>query len=431
MFRTLARTTAALLVACSLATGVALAADVAGTADPSAPAPDAAAGGVSSNVEQLAPPPKVTAKAWLVQDALTGETVAAQDPTTPRPIASLAKLMTALVAIDRLQDDTPVKVPAAVNTLPADAAVMGLKPGEVWPAGELLRAMLVYSANDAALTLASQVGGGDVDAFVQAMNDRASDLDLTSTRFTSPTGLDVGGVESTSSPLDLVTLAGIVYKDPVARAAMSTKTLTLKRPGSGEKIVLPNRNPLMGVYDGVDGVKTGFTDQAGYMLISHQKDVDTGGAWFVVTANSSSEATRASDNAALLDWIRPFRTTVLLVEGGAEVATVPVLHSSRRVHVFACDDLDVGVRVGQRLTRQLILPEAVKPPIAAGDEIGALRVKVGTADAVETKLCSSTTIHASGWRARAALLGGEVGEAWRLGTDEVDRTYRRVTGANR
>ncbi|MBC7460585.1 MAG: D-alanyl-D-alanine carboxypeptidase [Thermoleophilia bacterium] len=428
MMRSLPRAAALLLVvlACA-ATGVALGASSAPR--DSSPTDSPLAGDrVGSDIRQLDPPPRVTAKAWLVQDAVTDETVAAVDPSTPRPIASLAKLMTALVALDVVSPTDLIKVPAAVNDLPADAAMMGLRAGETWKAGDLIRAMLVYSANDAALTLASHVGKGDIDVFVADMNARAKELQLDDTNFTSPTGLDVGGVESTSSPLDLVTIARDVYADPLAKSAMSTPKLTLTRPTGGRPIVLTNRNPLIGTYAGVDGVKTGFTDQAGYMLISHDVDAETNGSWFVVTANSSTEKTRASDNAALLDWIRPFRVEALVAEGGEPIASVPVLHSPQRVQVFVCDDLNASVRVGQRLKREVVLPGAVKPPISAGDELGELRVQVGDADARSAQLCSATNVKVKGWRDYLRSGASDADDAWRLGVEEVQHRYRRVTG---
>lgn len=379
------------------------------------------------SVTDIVPAPAVTAKAWLVYDDTTDEPVAAKDPSTPRPIASLAKLMTALVVVEQVQAEELVTVPAAIGAIPADAAVMGLRVGERWPAGDLLRAMLVYSANDAAITLASHVGSGDVAAFVELMNERAEQLDLSGTTFASPTGLDAPGATSTSTPVDLVALAETALRDTGIRTAVAAPKLELRRPdGSTPPIVLPNRNPLLGRYEGVDGVKTGFTDAAGYMLVAHHEDPETGGQLLVVTAGSSSEATRASDATALLDWARPLRQDVLLVEGGAELGSIPVLRSSRRVDVFACDDLVVSARVGQRVEQRVTVPRLLDAPVREGDEIGTLGARVAGQDVASVPICSGDTIRAGGWTGRVRMYAGEYRSAWRAGLEEVEDAWHQV-----
>ncbi|MCW2950320.1 MAG: D-alanyl-D-alanine carboxypeptidase, partial [Thermoleophilia bacterium] len=107
-----------------LVTGRAWAESASLTPEPPPRATTVAGARVGSDIEQLLPPPAVSADAWLVHDAITGETVAAHNPSEPRPIASLAKLMTALVAIDVVQPDDDVKITNAVNSLPSDAAAM-------------------------------------------------------------------------------------------------------------------------------------------------------------------------------------------------------------------------------------------------------------------------------------------------------------------
>src|SRR5690606_450402 len=158
------------------------------------------------------------------------------------------------------------------NELSADASRMDARAGEQWPAQDLFDAMLAHSANDAALALAAHVTDGDQAAFVQLMNERAKQLGLSDTEFASATGLDSPGATSRSTPVDLVVLAEQVLQQPKAAAAVAIKDLRLTRPSGGEQIVLPNRNPLLGSYPGVDGIKTGFTDDAGYMLVLHHKD---------------------------------------------------------------------------------------------------------------------------------------------------------------
>lgn len=389
------------------------------------------AGGL--DITEVTPPPNVTATGWLVYDATAGEAVAGLEPGTARPIASLAKLMTALVALDRMQLDEQVTIPARVGDLSGDASRMDARPGEKWPAGDLLRAMLAHSANDAAMALADHVSDGDEDAFVDLMNEQARELGLTSTRFASATGLDPGGTASVSTPIDLVALTTAALEHPEVRDAVAAEQVTVTRPGGGS-VELPNRNPLLGAYTGVDGVKTGFTDDAGYMLVVHHEDTRTNGDLLIVTFASTSEQARVADASALLDWARTLRQSVLVVEGGLPLGSIPVQRSDRRVELFACDDLTVTARVGQRLAQEVVVPRSVAAPIAGGDEVGELRVLVGSAadggDAplpATVPVCSGDDVPVQGRLDRLRGYAKDWRSAWSLGIDEVGDTWDSAT----
>jgi serine-type D-Ala-D-Ala carboxypeptidase (penicillin-binding protein 5/6) len=378
------------------------------------------------------PVPDVTAQGWIVYDANTDEPIAGTGAGTPRPIASLVKLMTALVVVDRVDPDEQVTIPQQVNDLGADAARMDARAGETWPASVLLRAMLAHSANDAAIALARHVAA-DEAAFVELMNRRARRLGLRDTTFTSATGLDSLGRSSTSTPLDIVVLANAAFESPSIAAALVEPQLRLERPGGGALDPLPNRNPLLGRYDGVDAGKTGFTDAAGYMLVVHHEDDATGGELVVVTFASTSEQTRAADARALLDWARPLRQRLLLVEGGTPLGSVPVQRSTEHVDVFACDDLYASVRVGQRVVHEVVLPRSVAAPIAQGDELGELRVRSGSTTSIQgdqdpdrielgtasVPICAAEDVaQLRGWD-RFADRARDWRGAWRSGVDEV------------
>ncbi|MCW2921191.1 MAG: D-alanyl-D-alanine carboxypeptidase [Thermoleophilia bacterium] len=381
------------------------------------------------------PPPTVTARGWLVYDALTDEPIAGVEATTPRPIASLAKLMTALVAVERVQPDELVTIPAAVNDLAADASRMDARAGEKWPARDLLRAMLVYSANDAALAFAYHLGDGSETRFVELMNDKAEELGLEDTTFASATGLDTPGTSSISTPVDLVALAREALRDESIRSAVAEDEVQLTRP-NGEKLdLLANRNPLLGTYDGVDGVKTGFTDAAGYMLLVHQVDAKTDGELLVATFASTTEKTRISDAKALLGWARPLRQQLRVVEGGVALGSIPVQRSDERVDVFACDDLVTTARVGQRLVQEVVIPRSLAAPVTEGDEVGELRIQVGTAaeDQDDTQIpatvpiCAGSSVRARTRSDRILDYASDYRLAWRSGVDEVEDAWSSLT----
>lgn len=439
----------AAMVAAAASAGV-LATSLAGAADATDAGTPSSAGAASSEriarqleqansgvraVTEISPPPDVTATGWLVYDVLSAEPIAGVEAATPRPIASLAKLMTALVVVERVELDETVKIPASVNELSADASRMDARPGEEWPAADLLRAMLAHSANDAAIALAAHVADGDQGAFVELMNERAKELGLADTEFASPTGLDAPGEASTSTPIDLVTLATAALREQSIAAAVAEEEVTLKRPGGGAAITLPNRNPLLGAYPGVDGVKTGFTDAAGYMLVVHHVDAETSGDVAVVTFASTSEATRVSDARALLDWARSLRQPVRVIEGGTPYGSIPVQRSSERIEVFACDDLVVTARVGQSVTQEVVVPRSVAAPVVEGDEVGEVRLQLGTPVDEEqaqlppaVPLCSGTAVRERDRVERALDYAKDWRSAWGAGVDEVEDAWSALTG---
>lgn len=200
--------------------------------------------------------PPLTAASALLADSATQQPLMALDPYTPRPMASTTKIMTALLALERAQLDDPVVVPA--SALIGEAS-MGLQAGEVVTVEDLLWGLLLASGNDAALTLAQHVAGSEA-AFVDLMNQRAAALGLTSTHFVNPHGLDADG--HVSSAYDLWRLAEAAMAYPKFREIVASPTAVV----AGRQ--LWNRNELLTMYPGADGIKTGTTPQAGQALVA-------------------------------------------------------------------------------------------------------------------------------------------------------------------
>jgi D-alanyl-D-alanine carboxypeptidase (penicillin-binding protein 5/6) len=269
------------------------------------------------------------------------------------------------------------------------------------------------------------------------MNDKAEELGMTRTEFASPTGFDPPGTANTSTPIDYVALVEAALANEDIRSAMAEKTITLQRPGGGAPIKLPNRNPLLGSYDGVDAGKTGFTDAAGYMLAVHHEDAKTGGELLVLTFASDSETSRVADGRALLDWARALRVDVRLVEGGTPYGSIPVQRSDDRVDVFACDDLVVNARIGQEVTREVVLPRSIAAPVKTGDEVGELRAIVGTPPAEgesaplpeSVPLCSGSTIEEQSTFDRVIEYAGDYRAAWESGVNEVQDAWGSLSEA--
>ena len=239
------------------------------------------------------PPPETSGAAAIVVDARTGDQLYGKDPREERPIASTTKLMTALLTLERADLDD-VFTAAPYSASPVESKI-GLMPGERMTVRDLLTALVLESANDAAVTLAKGVAGSQA-AFVREMNRRAVALGLRDTSYANAVGFD--DPENYSSARDLAQLARrLLTNREFARIA----DLPMATLNSGDhKRTIDNRNLLVQEYPFVSGVKTGHTIGAGYVLVGSGA---AGGARVITaTLGAPSEAARDADTLALLRW---------------------------------------------------------------------------------------------------------------------------------
>jgi D-alanyl-D-alanine carboxypeptidase (penicillin-binding protein 5/6) len=256
------------------------------TATPAAPAAAAA--------KALAPPPLDAREAALV-DAATGQTLYAFQAGRETAIASTTKLMTALLTLERVPRLQTVFAQNDYYSSAVDSQ-LGLVPGERMAVRDLLLAMLLPSADDAAEDLAYNVGHGSVVRFVAMMNARARQLGLTRTHYTTPIGLDTPGNHSTAADLATLTRYLLGHQPFFARAvALPRATLT-----SGPVRHITNRNDLVGRVRWINGVKTGHTLDAGYVLIG--SGTRHGMTLIAPVLGTPSESARDRSTLALLQW---------------------------------------------------------------------------------------------------------------------------------
>jgi serine-type D-Ala-D-Ala carboxypeptidase (penicillin-binding protein 5/6) len=230
--------------------------------------------------------------AAIVADAGSGEVLYADRPHRRLLIGSTAKLMTALVVLERLPLDAVVTAQPYAND--GTESTMGLGSGEQILVADLLRGLLLASGNDAAATLAVAVAGSE-PAFVELMNERARQLGMRDTRYGNPIGLDHG---TSSSAADLVTVTRALRRHRFFRATVATPRLTLQS-GAWAR-TLENTNKLLGGSLRIDGVKTGHTEAAGYVLVG---SATRGGRTVVsVVLGARSEADRDEATTRLLRY---------------------------------------------------------------------------------------------------------------------------------
>ena len=241
------------------------------------------------------PAPDVTAASWIVFDATEGVVLASRNADERRPMASTTKMMTALIALEESDPETLVTVSERAADI--GEAEIGLIAGEQLPIRGLIDSMIVRSANDAAVAVAEAIGG-DVETFVELMNARAVELGLTRTSFANPHGLDAEGHVSTARDLLRLGLAAMANSD-FRRAAVLTEVSLPPAPDEAPRVA-PATNELIQTYEGAIGVKTGFTFQAGLVLVAAAERDDR--AIYVVVMGSEGIGAHFSDAAALLDY---------------------------------------------------------------------------------------------------------------------------------
>ncbi len=240
-------------------------------------------------------PPDVSAQTWILYDATFDRVLAEGDADQRRAMASTTKMMTALLVVDRGSRFDRVTISETAPEV--GEAEIDLVAGEVWTVQQLLYAMLLGSANDAALAAAEHVGG-TVERFVELMNDRAEQLGMDNTRFANPHGLDEPN--HFSSARDLLTLARAMMAVDELATMVATREAPLPPTVDGEERTVRTTNRLLYEYPGANGVKTGYTDDAGWTLAaSAERD---GRVLFAIVMGSPTVDRRFADASALLDY---------------------------------------------------------------------------------------------------------------------------------
>jgi D-alanyl-D-alanine carboxypeptidase len=315
-------------------------------------------------------PPELSAASAILVDQDSGQVLLAEDADAERAIASLTKIMTGLLVVERTNLDDVVTVTEdaviAEDDRPGISA-LGLRAGERISVRNLLYALLLQSANDAAVALADHIDGS-VDRFVKRMNARALRLGMRHTRFYSPNGLDDRGY---STARDLAVLTRTAMATPGFSPVAATRFHTIPGPDGVDREI-QNRDALLWLYPGATGVKTGFTSRAGFCVVATaERD---GRRLVAVVLGAPSDA--FSDAAALLDHGFSAFTRHTFVTAGEPVGVVMLAGGS--VVVESAGDLEALVpatAIDAALLQMIVRPGAAYPP-APGERVAALKVTI-------------------------------------------------------
>ncbi|MBX9400359.1 D-alanyl-D-alanine carboxypeptidase [Lysobacter sp. BMK333-48F3] len=344
-------------------------APAAATAAPAAAQPPA------SDALPVPPPPAIQGTAWVLMDAASGNVLASHNPDLRVEPASITKVMTSYVIAAEMAGGKVKETDQVMMTENAwrkggagtDGSYSGFEVNKSAPLVEMEKGMVVQSGNDAAIALAEHVAGSE-DAFAALMNQYAARIGLKNSHFVNPHGLSDPNHFSTAR--DLALLGRSMVRDfPVAYSYNKIKELTVG------PITQPNRNLLLWRDSSVDGIKTGHHSKAGYCLMASAKRGDQ--RLISVVMGSTSEAQRATDSQALLNWGFRFYETHKLYDAGKAIAKQKVWKgASEEIQLGVAEPLLVTVPRGKYplLKPSMDVPKTLVAPIKKGQAIGSVKV---------------------------------------------------------
>lgn len=321
--------------------------------------------------------PTFDVKAYILMEAGTGKTLYAGNENERLAIASLTKIMVLLIAAEELaagRIDLRDSVPTSAHASGMDGSVIWLEAGEVMPLGELLKAVVISSANDACVAVAEYIEGSE-EAFVERMNKRALELGMADTGFTNCVGYDGEGHYSTARDVAVMTAA--LFAHDIFGEYMLTR-LDSVRTGTERETQLLNTNKLANYYPGVIGGKTGTTDGAGYCLAFC---AEQGGMRLVsVVLGAKNEEGRVDSTEYIMD--KAFADFQLLMPkiDIEKLTDVPVERGVEKLlRVEAAETAGAVVERGRAADARYVysLPIKVTAPVEKGQVVGSVKTFIG------------------------------------------------------
>ena len=374
---------------------------------------------VSISVAAQTPqPPEIAARSYLLFDVTANQMLAEKDIDSPVEPASLTKLMSAYLVFDALRSkkvDLKQTLPVSVRAWKMEGSRMFIDPKMTVPVEDLVKGMIVQSGNDATVALAEGVGGS-VEHFVQMMNDQAKALGMKSTGYKNPEGLTQAG--HTTTARDLSILATRLMRDfPEYVGYYAIKKYRYAgTPATNDN----NRNLLLYRDPSVDGLKTGFTEAAGYCMVatarrdfpnlgqagSTAKSLE-GSGWrrlLSIVLGAASENARANESQKLLNWGYSAFEAVKLFDANQPVAILPVWKGKdATLKLGRAQTVVVAVPAGVagKITTKIARPEPLVAPFTKGQTVGTLKVSVGDQALAEFPLVALEEVQPAGVFGRA------------------------------
>ncbi len=343
-------------------------------------------------------PIEITSPAVILAEAETGTVIFEKNADERREVASITKLMTALLVFEALEDNDIALTDQV--TVSQRAAAMGgsqalLDADTDYKLEDLLRTMIMASANDSAVALAEYLAGTE-ENFVQRMNERAQALGMDDTHYVNCTGYPQEGQYTTAR--DVMTLSCEVSRHPAYHTYASVWVDTLVHP-SGRTTDLTNTNRLVRFYEGCDGFKTGSTDAAKYCVSATAEK--NGMRLIAVVLGCENSQTRFNEARSMLEYgFATYQRTTIARKGDALGEQLKVNRgSAESVDLLLGSGLSMLLRNGQasQLKMELVIPESIDAPVDAGQVVGFVRVLLGETVVAKLNVVAASAVPLPGF----------------------------------
>lgn len=323
--------------------------------------------------EEIYPDLGLTCKSAVLMEASTGKVLYAHNPDEALPPASVTKVMTLLLVMEAIDSGAlnyTDNVTASANAASMGGSQIYLKEGETMCVEDLLKSVVIASANDAAVALAEHIAGSE-EAFVAKMNERAKELGMTSTKFENTNGLDDTTTEHLTSARDIAIMSRELIKH---RKILEYSSIWMDSIRGGS-FGLTNTNRLVRFYKGATGLKTGSTSRAGF-CISATASRD-GMELICVIMAADTRDVRNAEAKTLLDW--GYSNFELYKCDAASLGEIKVTGSENDSAEISHGEITFVVKKGEAKKIQKIteIPESVAAPLKKGDKIGSVRLELG------------------------------------------------------
>ena len=346
--------------------------------------------------------PNVDAKAWILVDADTGYVIAEQNADDTLPPASLAKMMTTYItskeiAENRLKEDDVVVISDNAWELggaKTDGSTMFLSPRSKVPVIDLMRGVIIQSGNDAAISLAEHISGGET-AFSDNMNYQAELMGMTNTYYMNATGLPAEGMVTSARDLTILAKA-IINEHPEYYSIYSEKYF------SHNNINQPNRNRLLWRDSSIDGLKTGHTEAAGYCLVASSKR--RGMRLISAVLGAKSDDARARESQKLFSYgFRHFETKKIYSAGELIKENAALWYGEEDfLNLTVENDITLTYPKGEKknLSAQITVDNEISAPITAGQVLGSLEITLDGKTMTQVSLVAEKDIAEAGFFSR-------------------------------
>ena len=320
-------------------------------------------------------PPTVRATGAVLMDAETGRVLWGKNEHEPLSMASTTKIMTAILALESGKMDETVTVSRLAAAAPR--VKMDLSPGEKVRLGDLMLALMLISSNDAAIAIAEHISGS-VEAFCQQMTEKARELGALNTVFETPNGLDSGDHHSTAYDLAVITRYALTV--PGFTELINTQVAQFKSDRRG--YTFNNRNRLLHEYAGANGVKTGFTNKAGYCFVGAAKREGMQLISVVLASGWGAEgkAQKWVDTKEILNFGFGNYAFETVITADTQAGTLPITRSKQDELCFIYSNglvIPMNKEEKDAIHVEITVPESLQAPVSSGDIIGSAKIYIG------------------------------------------------------